>query len=776
MKKLLFLLYLIIGNTGAALAVPAYTQKVKIAVEDGYIYIHLQGDENLKYGHTEEGYTILKDGNEWYYACTNNNGQTVCSSHKLMRTKSAETTEFLKKTPKGLVPQANITSINRSSTIVSGSRMATGNNSIIGERKILVILMQFADRAFTKTKEDFNTLFNQENYNEDGAQGSVRDFYHQSSYKQLTLQSDIIGPFTTKYNMAYYGGNSSVGGDDQRPAQMFEEAIEKAAQSIDLTQYDNNRDGYIDGVHIIYAGYGEEAGASADAIWAHEMQFNPRQIKGLYIDRYSCSPELRDNKGKGITRIGVICHEIAHSLGAMDYYDTNYSTDGQYEGTGKWDIMAQGSWNNNGITPADFNPYIKAYNFGWVNVETLYDGENTIAPTLSSNTVYRIDTPVNGEFFLLENKNSQHLPGNGLLIYHINSNIEEKATTNKINASYPQACYPVCASSSYKQPSYPALTYGDINSAGCPYPGNTNNTSFTPSSTPAAVCTNGSNTEISITNITHKADGSITLNYKTPVENDNPATNESNNLLWNDDFEEFTFKENWDVETINNNSLWNIVKYISPDTKFPHPYSGYGLLTLQSGRTTSLIKERTKSRIALNDIIELSTQHKTQFKLHCAINSAGNIADTITVYMREVGEEAWNCVKTQELNKANEWFETSFEIESKYNKIELALEACIDYNTILYLDAMSIEELKGATNKEKITSGVREYIKISRNGKNNIRIQNIEPQATHIKIYGASGNIIVQKILEGNETACFELKKGLYLLRHNHGSAKIHVH
>ena len=86
---------------------------------------------------------------------------------------------------------------------------------------------------------------------------------------------------------------------------------------------------------------------------------------GKTISKYSCSAELRGTSGTNITRIGVICHEFGHVLGAPDYYDTDYSTSGQYDGTGSWDIMAAGSWNNDGATPAHHNAYTKISVYGW---------------------------------------------------------------------------------------------------------------------------------------------------------------------------------------------------------------------------------------------------------------------------------------------------------------------------------------------------------------------------------------------------------------------------
>ena len=108
--------------------------------------------------------------------------------------------------------------------------------------------------------------------------------------------------------MAFYGRND-IQGNDSNPYALFMEAISNVANETDLSQYDMDEDGVIDNVHIIFAGYGEEAGAQANAIWSHEMTFGSYyEIQGMKIDKYSCAPELRGNSGGGISRIGCHCH------------------------------------------------------------------------------------------------------------------------------------------------------------------------------------------------------------------------------------------------------------------------------------------------------------------------------------------------------------------------------------------------------------------------------------------------------------------------------------
>ena len=71
-------------------------------------------------------------------------------------------------------------------------------------------------------------------------------------------------------------------------------------------------------------------------------------------------------------KVGVCAHELGHlAFQWEDFYDPNYDQDGsEWDGSGVWDLMAGGSWNNGGITPAHPAGLHKSQH-GWVTVETL---------------------------------------------------------------------------------------------------------------------------------------------------------------------------------------------------------------------------------------------------------------------------------------------------------------------------------------------------------------------------------------------------------------------
>lgn len=480
--------------------------------DGGLVKIRMMGDESLHWAETPDGYTLMSDSEGFLtLAMPDNKGNLMASEFRLLDN-NMETPQF-SRAKQTVRPHETYSAEQVSQAVLRSSAMRAPmmdnaivqKQPVVGTRKYLVILIQTPDVKFTVAREDYRRLLNEEGYTEDGNSGSVHDFYYENSFGQLDLQCDVTSVYTASRNMAYYGNNAN--GD---PFSLAVEALTAAAADYDLTDYDTDGDGYIDGVHIVFAGHGEEAGGGDNCIWSHQASTTGYFCiaDGVKMNKYSCSPELRGSTGSAMSYIGVICHEIGHALGTMDFYDTNYSTGGQYQGTGAWDLMASGNWNNNGATPAHFNPYSKVYDFGWSEIK---DGNKASAFSLKAKTkghFVRIDTKTDGEFFILENRQKTgfdaSIPGHGLMVYRVSGNLS-RMQANTMNAFHTQQFYPMCANTTERLPNSDSNSYGIVNSASAPYPGTLGKTQLTDSSFPSMMSLDGTATGLPLTDISESS-------------------------------------------------------------------------------------------------------------------------------------------------------------------------------------------------------------------------------------------------------------------------------
>jgi len=547
-KQFLFLcsFIILIANNHSAYGVIAYPFPIEIIQPDGTkITIITKGDEHLKWAQTIDGYSIMRNSRGIYeYTMLSGTMDMIPSGiqAKNVPERSSSDILFLSNTKKGLTYSKSQVGIMKSiSRMYQMNKLKSFPTS--GSRKLICIMIGFTDKAFTKTKADFENLFNQVGYSVDGATGSVFDYYKENSYNQLNLAVTVAGPFTAAHNMAYYGANDTSG-IDVNPEALVTEAVTLADPSVNYADFDNDNDGTVDGVYVIYAGYGEEAGASANTIWAHTSSIPPLTLDGKTVSDYACSSELRGVSGTGLTRIGVICHEFGHILGTMDFYDTNFTTNGSYDGTGDWDIMGEGSWNNNGTTPAHHNPYTKIFVYGWATTKTFTSGANITLNNAeqNSNSFYLINTTTSNEYFLLENRQKQkfdsYIPGHGMIIYHVDGNYIS-SSADAINVGSHQGMYPVCANAT----GLPPATYGVINSSGLPFPGSGNRTSFTDTTIPNALSWASANTNSPISNITED-NINKTISFTAPTFANrpvSPSANPATNIL------QTSFDANWNT-------------------------------------------------------------------------------------------------------------------------------------------------------------------------------------------------------------------------------------
>lgn len=693
-------------------AVPAYPYQIHVKTQEGKdVVIYLHGDENLKYAVSTDGYTLLNDNDIWWYA-KEENDRVVKSSHRLMDIddETQELKQFKEICRKGLVPD-RVSDNHLLPNKALRAHAVTNLKPVVGERRALVILMQFKNLAFHKTISDFSALFNALDYHENNATGSVRDFYRFASQGQLDYISDIYGPYTANYNMNYYGGNTATGGNDANAAELCIEAMRNLPDTIDFSKYDNDNDGLIDNVHIIFAGYGEEAGASSSAIWSHEYPHILTIANGIRLAGYSCSPELRGNSGYNLSRIGVICHELGHSLGAMDYYDTNYAVGGEYVGTGKWDIMASGSWNDDGKTPPNFNPYVRTTVFGWNTQEVLTPNQQIVMPQMGMDNieqtkVYRLETDSPNDYFLLENR-QQHgfdaaLPGAGLMIYHVHPDIETHRLTNTINATHPQCLYPVC--SSYSEPN--KKKYGDINTAMCPFPGSNNVKTFSVDSNPSATAWDGSPSNVSLHNImVYNSNGTITF------------TTDENGIVVPDDsieknvIHKESFETAWDnrhtITSLWGNKTWETYRkgnLVVGADYIPEPTDGKSILMLYSGKS-NVISETE----AIGENIAVENNRNYVLTIDVYITANANLPTPhFCIYIID-GNGEKVVYSTSETTQGWKHVEIPLTIAGNEFRYKLYGEICsggifLD-NIILYEneDASSVELLEASTNSNSMS-------------------------------------------------------------------------
>ena len=728
-------------------AIPAYPFKTAVKTFNGkWVDIFMQGDEHHKFAFTTDNYTILNDSNGWWYATQTENGEVKKSSFRLVakEDENSELKNFKQTCPEKLIPPTNISNTFR--RVVNKSQTA-GNTPIVGERHALVILMQYQDVKFKCSKEAFDNLFNLLEYKENGATGSVRDFYRFASQGQLDYVSDIYGPFTSNYPMRFYGENDAIG-NDANPQELCKEALRNLPDNLDLSLYDNDGDGIIDNVHIIYAGYGEEAGASSSAIWAHEY---PHQIsinngRDITIAGYSCSPELSGNTNANITNIGVICHELGHALGAMDYYDTNYGTGGEYLGTGQWDIMASGSWNNDGKTPPSFNPYVRSCVFGWNRQELLSPNMQVCLPRMEldnaeQTSIYRLETDDEGDYFLLENRQKysfdEALPGEGLLIYHVHPDIEKYTKDNTVNATHPQCMYPVCASGSIPSKN----EYGNINTEGCPFPGNTNNCIFTADSSPAAIAWNGSAAKVSLFNIrTDYTNGSILFSTDDSVTNPDEPNIPEENIIYKESFEQ-GICNSFTVKSILGKGVWKTYKkgnFVMNPTSIPTPADGDCLLMLYIPKGVGISEsEITSSFIDVSQNVINSIAFDV-----CSISQATSEKPSF-LFSIEGDNTIYNTYQTNEIN--DKWTTIEIPLNIVEGKIRYRISAVIETGGI-FVDNIRLLGINST----------------------DIKVVNKNIQNKEVHIFTMDGRPI-------NNIGKTNLPQGLYLIKNN-GKTKKYIY
>jgi len=286
----------------------------------------------------------------------------------------------------------------------------------------------------------------------------ARDFYR----GQFEIESFVTAVVELKYNKSYYA---------RHPERMIEEALRALEEyRFNFSDFDANKDGWIDSVCIVHQGAGQEMTGNPDdvltgtyyleepvelnhwkldtlpiatmpyAAWAmitdpaytHEEPVGKYKVQRavivpemvrFYEGAVGQQPTLRQDH----ISIGPICHELAHSIaiqeqedgrevGLPDLYDNDAGVQESGAGIGDWGLMGTGCWNyvlgqqqTAGDLPAPLCAWSKI-KLGWIQPKKLeMDGRwHELAAHFVSRGVFWVDDGMApGEYLLVEVKMKQ---------------------------------------------------------------------------------------------------------------------------------------------------------------------------------------------------------------------------------------------------------------------------------------------------------------------------------------------------------------------------------
>lgn len=304
----------------------------------------------------------------------------------------------------------------------------------VGDQKLLVIpviVSDYQESVNDKTLSDLEKVFFGDSDDVDFE--SVSSYYEKSSYGRFRLTGEVTPWFDCGYTareIATYKDPELTDSNivDYGTFRILEEALEwvKETQTdIDLSDYDNNKDGFVDSVYLVYSAetfLGDNSLAQyGTAFWnftfydiKNEGKGNVDSPVGMTYS-WSSVETMYDGPFSDKVDAHTYIHEFGHALGLADYYDTQSNIT-----SGKPYTSPMGGLDMMDFNIGDHSAYSK-YALGWLEPKRVYgdygEVELTIRPSNETGDAIILTTSeFNGtpfdEYFMIEYLNVENSEDN----------------------------------------------------------------------------------------------------------------------------------------------------------------------------------------------------------------------------------------------------------------------------------------------------------------------------------------------------------------------------
>lgn len=299
-------------------------------------------------------------------------------------------------------------------------------SNAIGTKKLAVIFVNFSDVKFTEAGGSGGSIATYVTpaatsgtiTTQAGLLKKLCDYIAEVSYGRMTLEiTPFTAPggtgFTLSNTEAYYGQNSEA---NVVNGKLFKDAVSLAGSSVNSTSFD--------ALMVVHAGIGEETSGTASNIWSVFVEW---EVIYGNANGFKEAETVPGKENGSYSAFGVLCHEFGHQLGLPDLYQaiSPYASR-----VGEWDLMDYGAWTNKGANPPHFSSWCKAL-IGWITPIVQTSSVRLTLNAYNDNSANCYKVPLLGssmEYFLFEYRRKSgdfdgYLPGEGVLIWHINDAI-----------------------------------------------------------------------------------------------------------------------------------------------------------------------------------------------------------------------------------------------------------------------------------------------------------------------------------------------------------------